>query len=198
MISCRNCGVNIPDDAIYCPYCGCEIKSESVFQGYNRMNPNIRNAEGLSENDIAMAKGEGIQMGFIAFCFIVLFAVYILGSIHTLIIDPLLNPPAKPGPNALTLDKVIELSTKGDFLDWEDFDNFYCLEERYDTMDHSQYRIFQSYPDFAFEIAVEGNKYQLPTKITLYPTRAKYKKVDLRNLEEVEKFIKENKKILIK
>ena len=53
----------------------------------------------------------------------------IVGIILIMVVTWGLFGCSKPAPNQLTLDKVVELSSKGDELTWSDFEQYEGLEE---------------------------------------------------------------------
>lgn len=188
MILCRNCNVNIPDDAIYCPYCGCIIRSTPNNGNFYNQTTN-RMISRTQKNDESLLK-------LIAF-FLILIVIAFLVVINVKM-DSSYKNFRTPKPYDLTLEKVIELSEKGQGLSWSDFDNFVCEEERYNKITGEQSRKYKSHFTYTFSILISGQRGSRPEKILLMPKIGGYNNnVDLRNTEEVKKFIEKNKSGLI-
>ena len=88
--------------------------------------------------------------------------------------------------NQLTLDKVIELSKKGENLDWKDFEEF---EQR--NVGKSGYDIIHFPIDDTFELIVSGMWGVKPDEINLTLISDNTINVDIRR-ENVQEFIEKN------
>ena len=148
MILCRNCNVNISDDAIYCPYCGCIIRSTPNSGNFYNQTINGRVS--------TIQKNNKLLLKLIAF-FLILIVIAFLFVINVHI-DTFYKNLRTPGVNDLTLEKVIELSEKGQGLSWSDFDNFVCEEERYNKITGEQSRKYKSHFTYTFSILISGQR----------------------------------------
>ena len=91
--------------------------------------------------------------------------------------------------NKLTLDKVVELSSKGDELTWSDFEQYECV------VTGSGLYILVYDIDDVFELRIGGdiNQEYPPTYIILLTKADRGNHIDIRT-DNVQKFIEENQK----
>lgn len=189
MILCRNCNVNIPRDAIFCPYCGCRT-GNTPTTSFGNFNSQVEN--------VLSSTRRGIDVWFKGLTTLFVIITFVWLGFFLLLFPVQHNDYGTPGPNDLTLEKVMELSEKGQGLSWSDFDNFVCEEERYNKVTGEQSRIYRSHFNYTFSISISGQRGKKPEKILLMPKIGGYNNnVDLRNTEEVTKFVEKNKSGLI-
>ena len=172
---CPNCLSVIQDDSEYCPYCG------NIF---STNSPAVNNQTSETTSINIFISGIAVIIFMISFLLVVIsgFSAF---------------KPEKVGPNDLTLEKVIELSEKGYQLSLRDFDNFICERESYNSFSDTQERVYRSHSDYTFKILVSGQRTTKPEKILLMPKKGGYSNnVDIRNKEDVIKFIEKNRKKL--
>lgn len=90
--------------------------------------------------------------------------------------------------NQLTIEKVIELSTKGEDLDWEDFKDYSYID-----VGKSGYQLFHYKIDDTFELIVSGMWTNKPDGIELVLIEDNTNGVDIRE-EDIETFVEQYSK----
>lgn len=195
---CNKCNANIPDNAIFCPYCG-HRTGNIPNNNYNRTNVNSVYYSQNSSHNISI-------MVLIAFLSLTVLS-FMTFSGFILLTDFLYPSKTVENPNELSIEKVIELSEKGEELTWSDFDNFeYFLREarsypNYQERTYSLRTSLKKYDGVQLEISGETTKKPRDIDICFYemdddgPFNICMIQVDVRDKEEFESFIETYREI---
>jgi hypothetical protein len=187
MINCPKCNAVLSDDTKICPYCVYDIQNAS----------NKRKSFGQTINDTQQeVSAMKIIMFFMVF-FIISTAFFFI-TVMSFKVNTSYKEVSTTKLNALTLEKVVELSKEGYALTWRHFDDFDCREDYYEFTNKQSKVCIAHYP-YTFELWIEGKRGSKPEKILLVPdVGGYYNNVDLRKPKEVEKFIEKNKSGLVR
>ena len=196
---CKKCNAIISSQTLNCPYCGqynSQRKQKDEDFG-NQETVNTLNVVNMKKNYFSCFVGVLTVFCILCIGSIVIYSHFINGYKGT--IEKQVKPiEVYREESYITLEQVLELSKKGQGLSWSDFDNFVCEEERYNKFTGEQSRIYRSHLNYTFSILISGQRGSRPKKILLMPKVGGYNNnVDLRNTEEVKKFIEKNKSGLI-
>ena len=187
MINCPKCNAVLSDDTKICPYCVYDIQNAS-----NKRKSFGQTINGTQQEISAMK----IIMFFIVFCTIA--TTFFFVTVMNFKANISYKENQTSNPNALTLEKVIELSKEGYALSWYHFDNFDC-RENYNELANKLGKTCTAHYPYVFELWINGKKGGKPDTILLVPEFGGfYNNVDIRNKEALHTFIEKNKSGLVR
>lgn len=184
---CRNCYAHIPDNAVFCPYCGCEVQ-------------NLRKTEQLKE-----IRNQYIKKSIIVTA-ICIFFIYTLTEIPFNLVDHATKPTVTVSGKKMTMEDVTRLATKGYDLEWSDFEGYQYRLQESNIYPGNQVRIYYLKDKVkhydGIQLRMSGNINEKPQKITLCFFENDFdalegiceEQIRLREPEEFEDFLMEYKK----